>query len=87
MDHRELDIEIEEVQLSEFCDYCGKQLIETQIRKEFDVIIIAVKKQDGRMEFNPGPSTVIDSDDTLITMGERKNLEQLKKKAGVQFWW
>jgi voltage-gated potassium channel len=87
MDHRELDIEIEEVQLSEFCEYCGKQLIETQIRKEFDVIIIAVKKQDGRMEFNPGPGTVIDSDDTLITMGERKSLEQLKKKAGVQFWW
>ncbi len=87
MDHRELNIDLEEVQLSSSSDYCGKTLIETGIRRDFNLVIIAVKKQDGRMEFNPGPDTVIDGNDTLIIMGEKKNLEELERRAGEAPWW
>lgn len=87
MDHRELNIDLEEVQLSSSSDYCGKTLIETGIRRDFNLVIIAVKKQDGRMEFNPGPDTVIDGNDTLIIMGEKKNLEELERRAGEAAWW
>ena len=36
------------------------------VRKELNLIIIAVKKADGQMVFNPGPYTVIEYNDTLI---------------------
>ena len=82
MDHRELNIELEEIRLSESSDYCGKKLIDTNIRKELNLVIIAVKKRDSRMVFNPGPDTVVEADDTLITMGESKNLEELRRRTG-----
>ncbi len=87
MDHRELNIDLEEVLLSESSDYCGKTLVESGIRRDFNVVIVAVKKRNGRMEFNPGPETVIHGNDTLILMGEKKNLEDLEKRAGEASWW
>ncbi|MFH1117606.1 MAG: potassium channel protein [Pseudomonadota bacterium] len=87
MDHKELNIDLEEVLLSESSDYCGKTLVESGIRKDFNVVIVAVKKGDGRMEFNPGPETVMHGNDTLILMGEKKNMEALEKRAGEASEW
>jgi voltage-gated potassium channel len=83
MDHRKMDVDLEEVRVAENSAYSGKKLVETDIRKELNLIIIAVKKTDGRMVFNPGPNTVIQDDDTLIAMGKRKDLEVFENKAGV----
>lgn len=81
MDYRQLNIDLEEVVVSDLSEYIGKRLVATGIRKEMDLIIIAVKKKDGQMVFNPGPSTVIEGGDTLIAMGERNSLLLLEKKA------
>jgi voltage-gated potassium channel len=83
MDHRQLNIELEEVVVAKDSPYSGKSLIETDIRKELNLIIISVIKQDGQMVFNPGPGTVINDHDTLIAMGERTNLAIFEKKAGM----
>ena len=83
MDQRKLDVDVEEVRVVEHSSYSGKKLIETEIRRELNLIIIAIKKSDGRMVFNPGPETVIEDNDTLIAMGERGNLKALEKAAGA----
>jgi voltage-gated potassium channel len=83
MDHKEMNVDLTEVRVAENSMYSGKKLIETDLRKELNLIIIAIKKSDGRMEFNPGPNTVIQSNDTLITMGKRQDLEVFENKAGV----
>jgi len=82
MDHRKLDIELEEVRVAENSSYSGKKLIDTDIRRELNLIIIAIIKSDGRMVFNPGPETVVEDNDTLIAMGDRGNLKVLEKEAG-----
>jgi voltage-gated potassium channel len=81
MDHQELNLDIEEVRVQERSSYCGKKLIETGIRSELNLIIVAVIKKDGQMVFNPGPSTLIENGDTLIAMGERNSLQKLEKIA------
>jgi voltage-gated potassium channel len=83
MDQRKLDVDVEEVRVVEHSSYSGKKLIETEIRRELNLIIIAILKSDGRMVFNPGPETVIEDNDTLIAMGERGNLKALEKAAGL----
>jgi voltage-gated potassium channel len=82
MDYEHLDLQLEEVMVGEESPYCGKPLIETDIRRDLDLIIIAVKKKSGEMVFNPGPQTTIECHDTLITLGERNNLEALTRKMG-----
>jgi len=82
-DHKKMDVDLAEVRVAENSSYSGKRLIETDVRRELNLIIIAIKKWDGRMEFNPGPNTVIHDNDTLIAMGKRKNLEVFENKARV----
>ncbi|HMK36330.1 MAG TPA: potassium channel protein [Desulfomonilaceae bacterium] len=82
MDYKKFDIEIEEIAVGRDSTYSGKKLIDTDIRKDLDLIIIAVKKRDGQMVFNPGPDTVVEDDDTLLAMGKRKDLEILERMAG-----
>jgi voltage-gated potassium channel len=84
MDHKKLNIDLEEIRVSPDSVYTGKRLLDTGIRKEMDLIIIAVKKKDGQMVFNPGPYTVIEGEDTLIAMGERTSLSLLEKKSADQ---
>jgi voltage-gated potassium channel len=81
MDYRDLNIEIEEIKVVEGSEYVGKGLIDTDIRKDLNLIVIAVKKPNGKMVFNPGPRTEIEEGDTLIAMGEKKSLEILLKKS------
>jgi voltage-gated potassium channel len=83
MDHKKMDVDLAEVRVAENSAYSGKKLIETDIRKQLNLIIIAVKKTDGKMVFNPGPDTVIHDNDTLIAMGKTKDLEVFEKEAGV----
>ena len=83
MDHRELNIEIEEVKLAEGSPYGGKKLVDTDLRRELNLIIIGIIKRDGFMVFNPGPNTMVDDHDTLIAMGERGNLATFAQKASV----
>ncbi len=81
MDRKELDVELGEVQVSEKSPYVGRTLAETDIRKDLNLIIVSIIKQNGKMVFNPGPATVIDSNDTLITLGEFGNLARFEKEA------
>jgi voltage-gated potassium channel len=83
MDHRQRNIELEEVRVGEHSVYSGKMLIETDIRKELDLIIIAIRKEDGTMVFNPGPQTVIQDNDVLIAMGDKRCMEVLEKQARI----
>lgn len=82
LDHKELDIDLEEVDISEKSAYCGQPLMAAGIRKDLNLIIVSITKHDGRMVFNPGPDTVIEAGDTLIAMGERNSLKILETKAG-----
>ncbi len=83
MDHRQMNIDLEEVRVAQNSLYSGKMLVNTDIRKELNLIIIAIRKEDGAMVFNPGPHTVIQDNDILIAMGEKPYLKILEQQAGT----
>jgi voltage-gated potassium channel len=76
-----LDIETEEILVSPKSDVASKTLEESRIRPTFGVIILAVKKADGTMQFNPAGSAKIEPGDVLIAMGERSDLKKLEDKV------
>ncbi|MEI6134147.1 MAG: potassium channel protein [Desulfomonile sp.] len=87
MDYRDMNIEIEEIKVAEDSAYAGMSLIDTDIRKDLNLIVIAIKKNSGKMVFNPGPQTIIEGNDTLIAMGDKSNLSALEKKSHLQTSW
>ena len=47
------------------------------IRQDLDVIIVAIRKKNGEMSFNPSSQTLIESGDTLISLGKSDDLKKL----------
>jgi voltage-gated potassium channel len=57
----------------------GVKLRNSGIRQEMDIIIVAISKTTGKMDFNPSSETIIEAGDTLIALGKNDNLTKLGK--------
>ncbi|WP_419787746.1 potassium channel family protein [Pseudodesulfovibrio sp.] len=73
-----IDLQMEELLVTAGSELVDKDLVESQIRPRFNLIIIAIKKESGDMVFNPGPKQVIKANDTLLAVGGQKNLHEIK---------
>ena len=71
---------MEELRVTATSRLAGKNLIESEIRKRYDVIVVAIKRQDGTMLFNPKPDSVIMVDDILILLGASEHIIGLGKE-------
>jgi voltage-gated potassium channel len=73
------DIQMEEIPVSPSSELVNVMLKDSGIRQQFNLIIIAVKKPDDSMLFNPSFEAVIESGDTVIAVGQEENLKKLEK--------
>lgn len=78
--HKRKDIQMEEIPVNSSSGLINVMLKDSGIRQQFNLIIIAIKKSDGSMLFNPSYETVIDAGDTVIAVGQEGNLQKLENK-------
>ena len=78
-----LELQIEEAEVRPASRLAGRSLKDSGIRQELGIIIVAIKKPDGRMVFNPEGAVVIEPGDRLITLGHRQQLDRLEAAAGA----
>jgi voltage-gated potassium channel len=71
-----IELQMEETEVEAGCMLAGKKLSES-VRREHKVIVVAVKKNTGKLEFNPGGETMLEIGDTLISLGHRNDLDRL----------
>lgn len=76
--HKRKDIQMEEIPVSASSDLVNVMLKDTGIRQKYNLIIIAIKKQDNSMLFNPSFEATIEVGDTVIAVGEEANLQKLE---------
>ena len=69
------DASIVEIDVKE--EWCGKNLIELNLRKKYGFNIIAIKK-DGKVNVNINPEQVLDSESSLIVIANTAKLGKLK---------
>jgi len=69
-----LELGMEEVSICEDSPYVGKLLEDSGIRQNYGLIVVAVKKESGKMIFNPLANYVIEKNDKLIAMGKLENI-------------
>jgi len=69
-----MELSMEELQLPEGADIVGKDLMHSGIRSEYNLIIVAIKRSDERMIYNPSPKEVLHAGDTLVAIGPQENL-------------
>jgi len=74
-----LDVGIEQFSVQASSELAQKSLAESKIRSDLGVIVLAIRKSDGRMLFNPPAEAEIEAGDYLIVMGAAANLRKLEQ--------
>ncbi|MBA4393958.1 MAG: potassium channel protein [Desulfobacca sp.] len=81
--NRNLNLQMEELVIGEQSKIKDATLMESAIRKDYNLIVVAIKKKSGEMIFNPSSQAKIQEGDTLVALGDRENLNLLEKKLGI----
>jgi voltage-gated potassium channel len=79
---RSQDLRVEEVKIPDGSPLLAATLRDTAIRHQTNVLILAVREQDGSYSYNPGPDFVISSGQTLVVLCRTSDLEHLRR--GIQ---
>jgi len=72
-----LDLVFEEVPIYDNQNYIGKRLEETNISRELNLLVVAVRKKEGEMLFHPSAQTIIEEGDLLIVIGKAESMQKL----------
>ncbi|MCU0821172.1 MAG: potassium channel protein [Spirochaetes bacterium] len=75
--HRDLGLAMEEVCVKDRSKFIGKNLIESNLRRDFGIIIVAIKKNSGDMIFNPVPQEKLDANDVLVVLGKKEDVARM----------
>lgn len=85
LDHKEeLPLKMEEILVPEDAPFAGQALMDSNIRNEYDLIVVAIKRHDGSRVFNPSSLEPIHAGDTLITIGPQANIELFLTKLNIK---
>ena len=72
-----VDVEIEQVLVTDDSSFAGRTLADVDIQYKSSVVILAIRKANGEMLFNPSPESKMSPGDHLIAMGDSTNLQKL----------
>jgi len=74
----DLDLAMEQLLVPSRSFLATKTLDEVHLARTYGVIVLAVRRDNGAMQFNPQAHVRIEAGDVLIAMGERQKLKRLE---------
>jgi len=80
-----LELAMEQVRVEGQSVLAGTSILSANLRQKFGVVVIGILRADGRMEFNPEPSTQIMTGDHLVVLGHPSGLKNLEAAARHAF--
>lgn len=75
----EFGLSMEEAVIGERSELAGKTLLENNMRRDYGVIIVAIKKPTNEMIFNPVPTEKLEAGDVIVVIGKTDELKRLSK--------
>ncbi len=75
-----LAIEMDEVAVTASGPFSGRSLRDADVGRKTGVIVMAIKRADGRVEFPPSGDTPFAPGDSIVLLGRRANLDQFRKE-------
>jgi voltage-gated potassium channel len=74
----ELDLMMEEAIIGPASTLIGKTVVTSNLRQDFGVIIVAIKKVTNEMIYNPMPSEIFDAGDVVVVIGKKDGLRRME---------
>ena len=76
-----LDLNLEQVHIEQGSSLAGRSLVDAGLRQRFGVVVVGIRRADGRMDFNPEPETAMRPGDDLVVLGRAGSLKELETAA------
>jgi voltage-gated potassium channel len=80
----DVNISLEEIKISPHSSLVGKSLMDSPIRKELDILVVAIIDIKDEFHYNPKPTHVFEAGEKLIVIGESENLPKLNDICVVE---
>ena len=75
-----VNLTIDEISLDGVQKYNGVSIKESDIRNQFDVSIVGIMKSNGKSIINPSSDEVLNTDQTIILIGEVEKMDRFKEQ-------
>jgi voltage-gated potassium channel len=73
-----LDLQMEELTVEKGSRFDGRAACDCGLAEDRGLVLIAVKRTSGHLEFNPGPQVLLAGGDKLIVLGQPESLKRLE---------
>ena len=73
-------IEMDELLIAAVDALAGQSLRDADIKRRTGVIVVAIKRADGRLEFPPTGDEIFAPGDSVVLLGQRDNLQQFREQ-------
>ena len=71
-----LDLNIDEISVSRTPSFIGKTIKQTNIRDNYDLMIVCIIKDDNSTIINPQSNHIIEKNDTIMVIGDKEKLDK-----------
>jgi voltage-gated potassium channel len=76
-----LELAMEQVGIARTSPLVDRSIVDASLRQRYGVIVVGIRRLDGRMEFNPPPDAVMRAGDQLVVLGPPDQLKGLETAA------
>jgi voltage-gated potassium channel len=76
-----MDLAAEQIEVGAGTRFVGRSIKDANLRQEFGVIVVAIERKAGHMEFNPSPEAIIAAGDQMVVLGHPDQLKALEAAA------
>ena len=76
-----MDLALEQVHIRHGSSLANRSLLDAGLRQRFGVVVVGIRRADGKMDFNPEPDTAMHAGDDLVVLGRVESLKELGMAA------
>lgn len=74
-----MELSMEEICVPDESKLVGMELMNSGIRGQYNLMVVAIKRSDGTMIFNPAPQEILRAGDTMVAIGPVENLARFAR--------
>ncbi|MBU0529831.1 potassium channel protein [bacterium] len=76
----DIDLVVEEININDVPSLIGVSIVDSNIRKKYNLIIIGIKDRKGKFELNPNMNVKLGKDQIIMLIGAKANMKEFQKK-------
>ena len=77
--HTDMNLTLDEISLENLIQYDGISLKDSNIQKDYNIMVVGIINSTVETNINPDPDTVLNTTDTVLLMGDVDKMDRFKE--------